>query len=74
QTSADYYTNYVATRWYRSPELLIGSAYGKPVDIWACGCIMAELATGQALFIGDSDIDQLYRIQKSLGQLPIKYL
>ncbi|UJR21161.1 hypothetical protein I4U23_024260 [Adineta vaga] len=74
QTSADYYTNYVATRWYRSPELLIGSAYGKPVDIWACGCIMAEFATGQALFAGESDIDQLYRIQKNLGSLPMKYL
>ncbi|CAF0809299.1 unnamed protein product [Adineta ricciae] len=74
QASADYYTNYVATRWYRSPELLVGSAYGKSVDIWACGCIMAELATGQALFAGESDIDQLYRIQKSLGQLPMKYL
>ncbi|UJR28332.1 hypothetical protein I4U23_009574 [Adineta vaga] len=50
QTTADFYTDYVATRWYRSPELLIGSPYGKPVDIWACGCIMAELTTGQALF------------------------
>ncbi|CAF0816295.1 unnamed protein product [Rotaria sp. Silwood1] len=73
QTSADYYTDYVATRWYRSPELLIGSPYGKPVDIWACGCIMAELTTGQALFAGESDIDQLYRIQKCLGPLPSKY-
>ncbi|CAF2569022.1 unnamed protein product [Rotaria sp. Silwood2] len=73
QTSADYYTDYVATRWYRSPELLIGSPYGKPVDIWACGCIMAELTTGQALFAGESDIDQLYRIQKCLGPLPPKY-
>ncbi|CAF3546894.1 unnamed protein product [Adineta steineri] len=74
QTSADFYTDYVATRWYRSPELLIGSPYGKPVDIWACGCIMAELATGQALFAGESDIDQLYRIQKCLGPLPSKYV
>ncbi|CAF2196064.1 unnamed protein product [Rotaria magnacalcarata] len=74
QTPADYYTDYVATRWYRSPELLIGSPYGKPVDIWACGCIMAELTTGQALFAGESDIDQLYRIQKCLGPLPPKYM
>ncbi|CAF1162400.1 unnamed protein product [Adineta ricciae] len=74
QTTADFYTDYVATRWYRSPELLIGSPYGKPVDIWACGCIIAELATGQALFAGESDIDQLYRIQKCLGPLPAKYV
>ncbi|KAH9496045.1 Cyclin-dependent kinase-like 5 [Bulinus truncatus] len=64
------YTDYVATRWYRSPELLIGAPYGKPVDIWAIGCIMGELADGQALFPGDSEIDQLYVIQKILGPLP----
>ncbi|CAF0973810.1 unnamed protein product [Rotaria sp. Silwood1] len=74
KSMADYYTDYVATRWYRSPELLVGSPYGKPVDLWACGCIMAELKTGQALFAGESDIDQLYRIQKCLGSLPAKYM
>jgi cyclin-dependent kinase-like len=39
-------TDYVATRWYRSPELLITNDYGKPVDIWAVGCIMGELVNG----------------------------
>ena len=39
-------TDYVATRWYRSPELLLGGKYGKPVDIWAIGCIMGELIDG----------------------------
>lgn len=34
-------TDYVATRWYRPPELLIGAPYGTPIDIWAVGCIMA---------------------------------
>jgi len=65
----------VATRWYRAPELLVGDVeYGKAVDIWAAGnlqvilgCIFAELLTGQPLFPGDTDIDQLYRIMKSLG-------
>jgi cyclin-dependent kinase-like len=33
-------TDYVATRWYRSPELLVCEGYGKPVDMWAVGCIM----------------------------------
>lgn len=33
-------TDYVATRWYRSPELLVGDPYGKEVDMWAVGCIM----------------------------------
>lgn len=34
-------TDYVATRWYRPPELLVGARYGAPIDIWAVGCIMA---------------------------------
>ncbi|KAI8912573.1 kinase-like domain-containing protein [Gorgonomyces haynaldii] len=64
------YTDYVATRWYRAPELLVGDTeYGKGVDIWATGCIFAEILTGQPLFPGDTDIDQLYRIMKCLGQL-----
>ncbi|OQS02658.1 hypothetical protein THRCLA_04980 [Thraustotheca clavata] len=63
-------TDYVATRWYRSPELLLGSTkYGKSVDIWAIGCIMGELLDGQPLFPGESEIDQLYMIQKMLGPL-----
>ncbi|KAI9222506.1 kinase-like domain-containing protein [Blastocladiella britannica] len=62
------YTDYVATRWYRAPELLVGDTeYGKPVDMWAVGCIFSEILTGQPLFPGDSDIDQLYRIMKCLG-------
>ncbi|BFZ14578.1 hypothetical protein BsWGS_17617 [Bradybaena similaris] len=66
----DLFTDYVATRWYRSPELLIGAPYGKAVDIWAIGCIMGELADGQALFQGETEIDQLFVIQKMLGPLP----
>jgi len=44
--------------------------YGKEVDIWAIGCIMGELMDGQPLFPGDSEVDQLFVIQKVLGQLP----
>ena len=55
-------TDYVATRWYRSPELLIQANYGKEVDIWAIGCMMGELSDGEPLFPGESDIDQLYHI------------
>mmetsp|Transcript_30757 Transcript_30757/g.100106 ORF Transcript_30757/g.100106 Transcript_30757/m.100106 type:complete len:770 (+) Transcript_30757:88-2397(+) len=63
-------TDYVATRWYRAPELLLGATnYGFAVDQWAIGCIMGELVDGQPLFPGESDIDQLYIIQKSLGPL-----
>lgn len=63
-------TDYVATRWYRSPELLLGyTDYGPEVDMWAIGCIMGELSDGQPLFPGDSEMDQLYLIQKVLGPL-----
>lgn len=69
------YTDYVATRWYRAPELLVGDTeYGKAVDIWAIGCIFAEILTGQPLFPGDTDIDQLYRIIKSLGKLTKRHM
>lgn len=64
------YTDYVATRWYRAPELLVGDTkYGRAVDIWAIGCLVAEMLTGEPLFPGDSDIDQLYHIVKCFGNL-----
>jgi len=62
-------TDYVATRWYRAPELLLSNNYGKEVDIWAAGCIMGEITDGEALFPGESEIDQLFCIQKILGKL-----
>lgn len=63
-------TDYVATRWYRAPELLLGStSYGFGVDMWAIGCIMGEISDGQPMFPGDSEVDQLYIIQKVLGPL-----
>uniref|UniRef100_G3PLJ4 Protein kinase domain-containing protein n=1 Tax=Gasterosteus aculeatus aculeatus TaxID=481459 RepID=G3PLJ4_GASAC len=64
------YTEYVATRWYRSPELLLGAPYGKAGDMWSVGCILGELSDGQPLFPGESEIDQLFTIQKVLGPLP----
>lgn len=68
-------TDYVATRWYRAPELLVGSTtYGPGVDMWAIGCIMGELIDGQPLFAGESEIDQLYIIQKIMGALSPSHL
>jgi serine/threonine protein kinase len=46
-------TDYVATRWYRAPEILLGSTkYGKPVDMWSLGCILGEMITGKPIFPG----------------------
>ncbi|KAK6170029.1 hypothetical protein SNE40_018518 [Patella caerulea] len=68
------YTDYVATRWYRAPELLVGDTkYGRAVDLWAIGCLVAEMLTGEPLFPGDSDIDQLYHIVKCFGNLPSRH-
>ncbi|GMT10718.1 hypothetical protein PFISCL1PPCAC_2015 [Pristionchus fissidentatus] len=68
--SSEMYTDYVATRWYRAPELLVGdTSYGPPVDVWAIGCVVAELQTGEAIWPGRSDIDQLYLIRKTMGDL-----
>jgi len=69
QNTDEALTDYVATRWYRSPELLVGAEYGKPMDVWAAGCIMAELVDGQPLFPGENEIDQLYLIRKTVGEL-----
>jgi serine/threonine protein kinase len=52
------YTDYVSTRWYRAPELLLRStSYNSPVDIFATGCIMAELFMLRPLFPGNSEVD-----------------
>ncbi|KAH1018513.1 cyclin-dependent kinase 1 [Dendroctonus ponderosae] len=61
------FTHEVVTLWYRAPEVLLGAArYSCPVDIWAIGCIFAEMATKKPLFQGDSEIDQLFRIFRVL--------
>ncbi|XP_032814970.2 uncharacterized protein LOC116945022 isoform X1 [Petromyzon marinus] len=68
--SSEPYTDYVATRWYRAPELLVGDTkYGRAVDVWAVGCVAVEIQTGEPVFPGDSDIDQLYQIVKCFGNL-----
>ena len=64
-------TDYVATRWYRAPELLISQGeYSTEVDYWAIGCIMGELVDGNPLFPGENEIDQIHCIQKVLGNFP----
>jgi len=62
------YTHEVVTLWYRSPEILLGSKhYSTPVDIWSIGCIFAEMANRHPLFPGDSEIDELFHIFRTLG-------
>jgi p38 MAP kinase len=61
-------TGYVATRWYRAPEIMLNwMHYNQTVDIWSVGCIMAELITSRTLFPGTDHIDQLLRIMTLCG-------
>ena len=62
------YTEYVSTRWYRAPEVLLKSRdYSNPVDMWALGTIMAEIVNLRPLFPGKREADQLYKITEILG-------
>ncbi|XP_027348554.1 cyclin-dependent kinase F-4-like isoform X4 [Abrus precatorius] len=62
------YTEYVSTRWYRAPEVLLQShLYSSKVDIWAMGAIMAELFTLRPLFPGTSEADEIYKICSVIG-------
>ncbi|XP_072998644.1 probable serine/threonine-protein kinase At1g54610 [Typha latifolia] len=61
-------TSKVVTLWYRPPELLLGAThYGVGVDLWSVGCIFAELLTGQPIFPGRTEVEQLHKIFKLCG-------
>ncbi|CAC37500.1 P-TEFb-associated cyclin-dependent protein kinase Cdk9 [Schizosaccharomyces pombe] len=62
------YTGCVVTRWYRSPELLLGERrYTTAIDMWSVGCIMAEMYKGRPILQGSSDLDQLDKIFRLCG-------
>ncbi|CAD6993901.1 unnamed protein product [Ceratitis capitata] len=68
-------TGYVATRWYRAPEIMLNwMHYNQTVDIWSVGCIMAELLTGRTLFPGTDHINQLNLIMEILGTPPDDFM
>ncbi|XP_026192686.1 uncharacterized protein LOC34617312, partial [Cyclospora cayetanensis] len=61
---------YIQSRYYRSPEVLLGLPYGHAIDIWSLGCVLAELHTGIPLFPGEDEADQLAKIASLLGFPP----
>jgi len=68
-------TEYVVTRWYRAPEIMLAcNEYSKPIDMWSVGCIFAELLQRKPYFPGEDYIDQLTIICDKLGKLPEKEL
>lgn len=58
---------YIQSRFYRSPEVILGVPYSTAIDMWSLGCILAELYTGYPLFAGESEADQLACIMEVLG-------
>ena len=65
------YTEYISTRWYRSPEcLLTDGYYGPEMDVWAAGCVLFEVISLYPLFPGSDEVDQINRIHKILGTPP----
>lgn len=68
-------TEYVATRWYRAPEVMLtASKYSKSIDIWSCGCILAELLLKRPIFPGKDYKSQLILIFQFLGTPPVEEL
>lgn len=61
-------TDYVTTRWYRAPEVIVGwSRYSSAIDMWAVGCIIAELLSRAPLFPGENTMKQLGLIIRVMG-------
>lgn len=68
------YTEYVSTRWYRAPEVLLRSRdYSYPVDMWAIGTILTEMINLKPLFPGQSEVDQVFRICEVMGNPSDEY-
>ena len=64
---------YIQSRFYRSPEVILGMTYGMPIDMWSVGCILAELFTGVPIFPGENENEQLACIMEVFGP-PEKHL
>ncbi|CAL1265205.1 unnamed protein product [Larinioides sclopetarius] len=64
---------YIQSRFYRSPEVLLGIAYDMSIDMWSLGCILVEMHTGEPLFSGGNEVDQMNKIVEVIG-MPPKYI
>merc|ERR1712151_615122 len=69
-TSSRQLTNNVVTLWYRPPELILGASdYTASIDVWGCGCIMAELWTRGAIFQARDEMGQIQKICETCGSI-----
>lgn len=65
---------YIQSRFYRSPEVILGLPYGTPIDMWSLACVLAELFTGEPLFAGENESDQLGCIMEVCSLPPASVL
>lgn len=66
--------SYIQSRFYRSPEVMLGLPYSVAIDMWSLGCILVEMHTGEPLFSGSDQFDQMQKIVKILGMVPANML
>ncbi len=68
-------TEYIATRWYRAPEIILGSKkYSKAADVWSFGCMIGEIVRGKPMFPGHSTLNQIERVLQWTGPPTIQDL
>ncbi|XP_069796084.1 dual specificity tyrosine-phosphorylation-regulated kinase 1B-like isoform X2 [Narcine bancroftii] len=65
---------YIQSRFYRSPEVLLGMSYDLSIDMWSLGCILVEMHTGEPLFSGSNEVDQMNKIVEVVGIPPTHML
>eukprot|EP00756_Hemistasia_phaeocysticola_P046526 Hpha_TRINITY_DN2030_c0_g1::TRINITY_DN2030_c0_g1_i1::g.83038::m.83038/K08825/DYRK1; dual specificity tyrosine-phosphorylation-regulated kinase 1 len=65
---------YIQTRFYRCPEVMLGLHYSYPIDVWSVGCILIEMHTASPVFDGKNELEQLHRIKQVLGPFPQEML
>lgn len=63
-------TGYVQTRWYRTPEIILGCPYDEKADMWSVGCILAEMLCARVVFPGVTPVDQIAQFTSTLGPIP----
>lgn len=63
----EYHSNVVSTRHYRAPEIILGSGWSFPCDMWSIGCVLIELCTGRVLFETRNDLEHLHMMERTLN-------
>lgn len=66
--------SYIQSRFYRAPEVILGSKYSSKIDIWSLGCVLAEIYTGTPLLPGKSEIEQIALVLELFGAPPAAFI